>query len=796
MSSDHYPRFETGTPAAQYQQIINFSINYLEGLLVEMAHMELPPEFEPLQRQYLELQQKLVCRERTVRHGFQYQIEKLFTEFRTFRRSRLNANRSSDWSSLGLAGHSSSQVLSTIERISGGLQKQFERRVFNLNRRLKSLVHRNDDNLGDNPLSPENLCHAFLSSVDALNLTSLQTCRMFDLFELALRQQLKVFYNQLDLGLYYLDVLPELTDSSLFLIPDELQDSTQDNLESSTAVAEDQITEVAGLAAEHAEQAIEKVPSSTVDMNQPEASDASSTAALTATDTDTDTDTEQDAIDDQSMPVAESRAADLNEHIEALEHDSQHGSSEQQESTSGDAAEAPAVDFERTLPDFELAQALEARESDSASPDDKQTAVEQLLFDFQQRVKNGFDDHAEGFLALHKSLNPLLTDSQIRRLRKFTHYYANLLSSPRLSEDVSIQLSRLSGMLSELVLNDPGFFTDDTHVVQNFINSIVDFEIRCTHGGDSLSDLTRIIDELVELKRSDADAFEPLADEYESMKKNEIQFIIQQKNDKKKLEGQLKDDVLNLIKTSIANLPLEEATHAFFYDDWQLLLLQLGKKIGRDSREYQQASDITRMLGSALGNTAIEQAEQFQGVAFPSLLKAVDKGLESLGYGSEHRTRVRKQLIGEFRKRNIKDSGDEGQHDGDQVGMNTVELFSSTIQSHSSRLSDIHTPPKSAAPAESDTMLACELEIGAWVEMSTGNNGKTFKRAKLKWKSKSRDQFIFVDQRGHKVRQLNEDELDKELADGRVKPLKLGSSAAPKKKKPASKLGSGFHFYH
>ncbi len=221
-ATDQYPRFEHGSPSAQYQQISNFSVNYLEGLLVNLIHMELPDNrLEKDSEVYVDLQQRLHQRERTVRHAFQFQIEKRFSEFRLIRRSRLNANRSSDWQSLGLAGQNPSRVLSRIEDISEKYTKQFEPRLDTLTQRLKLLVHRSDQSKDDNPLSPENLCNAFLSSVDALKLTGLQTCQLFELFDFILESQLDNFYIQIDLGMYYLDILPELTDPELFAPPSE-----------------------------------------------------------------------------------------------------------------------------------------------------------------------------------------------------------------------------------------------------------------------------------------------------------------------------------------------------------------------------------------------------------------------------------------------------------------------------------------------------------------------------------------------------------------------------------------------
>ena len=44
-----FPRFDKGSPSSEYQQIINFCVNYLEGMLVGLIHMEIPSDIELLE---------------------------------------------------------------------------------------------------------------------------------------------------------------------------------------------------------------------------------------------------------------------------------------------------------------------------------------------------------------------------------------------------------------------------------------------------------------------------------------------------------------------------------------------------------------------------------------------------------------------------------------------------------------------------------------------------------------------------------------------------------------------------
>ena len=108
-----FPRFEKGSPSTEYQQIINFCVNYLEGMLVGLIHMDIPIELEAHASEIKLLQQRLISRERTVRHAFQFQIEKYFSDFKSISRTRLRIN----FTHAGLSDHKTSRIQDIIQSI-------------------------------------------------------------------------------------------------------------------------------------------------------------------------------------------------------------------------------------------------------------------------------------------------------------------------------------------------------------------------------------------------------------------------------------------------------------------------------------------------------------------------------------------------------------------------------------------------------------------------------------------------------------------------------------------------------
>jgi len=676
-----YPIFEKGSSSAQYQQISNFCVNYLEGLLVNLMHMELPEQLQSDQSAYEAIQQELLKRERTVRHAFQFQTEKLFSDFKSIRRTRLRANRSSDWLSLGLTGHNSSKLNKSIENINAKYQLRFDQPLLTQSKRLKTLVHRSDDAQDDNPISPLSLCNAFVASIEALKLTTNKSCQLLELFDVILDDQLQNFYVEIDLGLYYLDILPHLTDPALFKEP--VEEVVSDN------------------------------PSETLTAAEPQ----------------------------QDSGVVLQISTHLHKSKKL------HGKKEK------------------------------ARK-----------LIPKQLKSFRQATQSGTFEHEMEFEQLIENIGELMLGNTLSDLQKFSQFYNRLLDNPLLNAPLRLQLSRLSYPLVELVLVDPFFFRSSSHPVNDFIQSVVDFEIRYQHRDQSLSQLTSLIDQLLLIKRPALCDFQPLTSAYEDFKQIETERIKQKKKQQQVAEETLKNDILELVNDITKTLIVETETMSFFYEDWHLLLLQLARKIGPDSNEFNQAIEIARMLAWSLDENR-EDNTQYKKQSFTHLLKAIDKGLNAVNFSNEHRHRVRKQLVKDFKNNNdntqvsIFDS--QATHSSD-----SVTQFSTTITRKSSQLTDIKIRSASVQSNAASTLTAMDVTVGSWVEIKLDKQKKA-KRAKLKWKSANNNQFIFVDQRGHKIKESNQAELDEELVNGIIILLKAPSLAG----KTKSSLGSGFHCF-
>ncbi len=695
-----YPLFTKGSPSAQYQQISNFCVNYTEGLLISLMHLEIDEEFGESPEAYKKLQKKLQQRERTIRHAFQFQIEKLFSDFKTLRKTRLHANRSSDWLTLGLTGQNASIVRASIEKSSENLNAIYEKPLATINERLKTLVHRTDSTHSENPVTPENLCNAFLSCIEALTFTSKQLSQLIGLYDRVLSLFLADLYQQLDLGMYYLDILPELTDPEIF----------REN------------------------SATEKPP----EIFSP--------------------DTDADHSDNQTV----------------------------QETAASAVEEKPEAEITPETPDqdepvSDLSDVIHLVSTEN--PNELEIKLEEFL----SLTSQGSLDYSLLFASFLHSTKSLFESRQRNEVFRFLNFFTHLLDNPRLSQALKIQLSRLSEPLLRLVLVDPFFFRSSNHPVNDFLLSIIDYEIRygATHSTADL--ISPLFDQLLQSDRVTLDDFLHIIRDFDDLKDSETTRIHEKKHEDKQEQQKIKQEVLDLVNQITEKLLVEPEVLGFFYDDWQLLLLQIASKIGQKSTSFIQAVEIARMLAWSLDENH-EDNPEYSRYSFASLLKAIDKGLISLNFSAEHRNRKRKLLVREFRKIQAAKAPVIAKSKKSLNSFNSFEQFNDTITQFSINLSDLtHVKPiEDAALAD----FLNSLQYGSWVEIREDRKSR-FKRGKLKWKSQDNSRFIFIDQRGHKINESTLDQLKQYYADDMIKVL---SKPTPfSSKRPT--LGHGYtHF--
>lgn len=694
-----YPLFEKGSPSALYQQINNFSVNYTEGLLISVMHLEIDDSFSESIDTYKKLQKKLQKRERTIRHAFQFQIEKLFSDFKTVRKTRLHANRASDWLALGLTGQNASKVRLSIENTSDHLNTRFDRQLQNINERLKTLVHRSDTTRKENPLTPENLCNAFLTCIEALSFTSKQLCQLIDLYERVLSLFLEDFYRQLDLGMYYLDILPELTDPSLFK-PKPVTETSKEII----PLFKDEIV---------------------------------------------------------ANPQLEARSISSDK-------------------SSGKAASPAPPEEKRALSVVREVKPIPEKE-------EKKSPLDLHMEELFRLTSTGTLDYAVVFASFLHSTKSIFSHREQSEVFRFLNFYTHLLDNPKISDAMKIQLSRLSQPLVKLVQFDPFFFRSSTHPVNDFLQSIIDYEIRYAKISPPAALLSGLLDKFLAVNDITLDDFSSIIEDFENLKNSETTKLRERKQTTQQQENKIKKRVLDLINEITESLLVDQEVAEFFYNDWQLLLIQVASKIGVGSQPFEQAVEIAQLLAWSL-NEKREDNPEFARHNFTTILKAIDKGLNALNFSSSHRTRVRKLLVQEFKK--VSHPETQIVVSSSKPVKSSPSLYEFGDAMNRIRLNLPGTVQNTVLDDEALKNFLDSLQFGSWVEIKEDKKGR-FKRGKLKWKAQDNSRFLFIDQRGHKVNESNLEQLKHIFADDMIRVLSSPSSFSSSRKR----LGHGYHDY-
>lgn len=695
---EQFPRFEKGSPSSEYRQIANFCTNYLEGMLVALMHLEIESSIESDSEHAIlasedeaisMMQQRMHKRDRTIRHALQFQIEKYFADFKSISRSRLRLNTSDQFHAVGLSSHKAAQIQPLIQRIAQPYQQQFQTFLSNTSTRLKTLVHRSDRNNDDNPISPINLCNAFQASIDPLNLSLQNNRLLLQLFDFTLSEQLDNFYQQIDLGFYYLDIMPQLTDPALF-----------------DAAPTEQETQQQAEGVEGGVEGEEKV------------------------------DVEAEIAEDDTPLQVEANAPD--EHV---------------------VEDSLEDELENRIRDS--VSSLQKKRDENRQNEDE---INALIHQFKFETENGTLNYQRLFSDFSHNILPLLSPQQRGDVGKFTHFYVALLNNALLSTPLKTQLSRLSAPLFQLVLQDPFFFRSSSHPVNDFLQSIVDMELRFQHQGNSLSFLSRLLDELLPVEHPTLSDYQPIIARYEAFKALEEDRLNEIREQRERQQQALKNEILTLVDEITASLVIERETMVFFYDDWQLHLLSTANHFGRHSAEFSRALDQAKILSWMLDKHCHGDHPEHPLISFKTLLKEIDISLDALNYSGEHRTRIRKQLVKEHKSVNT------------PVDFKYFPSTTGQNFQHGEALAQDNTQP--VPPQNAAHIQAGKLQRGDWVDIKRAEPNQ-FHRAKLQWVSADRQQYSFIKLHGHRSYRYTLPELEAALAKGAIKLLSPADRYTP-----------------
>ena len=170
---------------------------------------------------------------------------------------------------------------------------------------------------------------------------------------------------------------------------------------------------------------------------------------------------------------------------------------------------------------------------------------------------------------------------------------------------------------------------------------------------------------------------------------------------------------------------------------------------------------------------------------FTVLLREIDRALRSLDYPPQHRQRLRRILVRQFRRASRPTA---------IYAVQPLQPASPAVQPFFGRLGE-KRPPWAARPKPEQPELypdmASLLQIGDWIEVKPqpGSGWRNPQRGKLRWQSTD-GVYRFFNQRGSIILETDADGLNRLFARGEASLLKPFSSTGL-----GGSLGSGFRIY-
>jgi len=729
LTDDELLQFESLSPSGRYNELAQYCVHHLSLWLDQMLEGEGIREDDistPI------LLDRLTRNQRTLRSSYQFQLQKLFSDFKAIRPARLYAHQAAPQNAGGLFDTHGNHIRPAIERIERQILQHLRPRLLQLDLRMKYLVHRSDDGLDDNPLRPGNLCNAFVSALETLKLPRERLLDLLEIYGRQIGHRLPAFCQQCDRALSEQGVRFDLP----FVEDDELA------------------TEASG--AETATEANQASSEGPLPEDALRAADGDSGQAPPPPATD-------EAPKDDPHPAA------------TPEPDDQQPFPAAADDAGAQAKETPEA--ERTP--FDEASAPVVRRSPGHVPPPARSIIDRL------KEQNEAPEALIGsFLDCIDRLMPVVSNKQRDDLQKFAHYYTGLIDNPHVSEPLRQQLLRLAAPLLYLVMSDPFFFRSSAHPVNDFLHSMIDFEIRHGHKPQNLKVLTLLIDNLLRLEVPVFSDFQPITQGYEVFKRLELERILSEKKTRELNQERLKNHLLEWTEKLTGSIDIDRDSLAFFYDDWLLYLLQVARQYGEDSNELQDAKELARMLAWSL-NPERPENPHYASQRFTVLLREIDRALRSMDYPAQHRQRLRRVLVRQFRQANRPAS---------IYAVQPLKPAAPALQPallQGAERPPGRTPPEKRVQPELYPDIASLIHIGDWIEIKPqpGSGWRSPQRGKLRWQSTD-GIYRFFNQHGSIILEISADELNRLFARGEASLLKPFSNTGL-----GNQLGSGFRSY-
>jgi len=440
-----------------------------------------------------------------------------------------------------------------------------------------------------------------------------------------------------------------------------------------------------------------------------------------------------------------------------------------------------------------MSESIFSRFAPKSSPDSSAISIPEFrdlaaypeLLILLQDVKNKFrltpNDYSMVFAEL-ASRKPELGTTEFDPEIDFISLLFNMIFvDQELPDVIKAQLARLQINLLISVIQEKGFLDHSSNPARRLLDTVVKTEIDLVLSGNSdlsgINVLKQGIDKIFNCEVVNFESYRELLEQY----RNEMEREPMSENsiaqpDQVTEASKTAQTVQSMIQQLTLPLKAQKNSTILFDKVWAPMLSQIALTDGLNSSSWIKAVQTVKTQVWALTPKTTEHDHQKLLTMMPKISQTLVKTMAALKLPADLQVSLKEHLTAEQAKvmqRTEDNLGPLRQNPATRTkanhpGKNNKDIVDKTDGSASAAKSG--TPdPETTETEQSEGMLTSEaekLKLGDWIEIYHEDSEMM---VKLAWRSEDTSLFIFVDREGNRVREIDGESLDNEIAGGQIK---------------------------
>jgi len=446
---------------------------------------------------------------------------------------------------------------------------------------------------------------------------------------------------------------------------------------------------------------------------------------------------------------------------------------------------------------FNLFAPKNPTDSNAASiPEFRDLATYPELLILFQDVKNKFrltpNDYPMVFTELASRRSELGTTEFDREIDFLSLLFNMIFVDQELPDAIKSQLARLQINLLISVIQERGFLDHSSNPARRLLDTVVKTEVDLVLSGNGehsgIKVLRQGIDKIFNCEVVNFESYRELLEQYrdetgkESIPENSIEQPDQATDVSKTTQT-----VRSMIQQLTLPLQAQKKSTILFDKVWAPMLSQIALTDGLNSSSWIKAVQTVKTQVWALTPKTTEHDHQKLLTMMPKVSQTLVKTMAALKLPEDLQNSLKEHLTLEQAK--VMQSTEDNlrplrqsprtRAQTNHPDNNNKEIIDENDSSASVTKPDTR-PPEALETKQSVEIVISEaekLKLGDWIEIYHEDSEIM---VKLTWRSEDTSLFIFVDREGNRVREIDGETLDKEIASGQIKLASFKSSSPQK----------------